>query len=247
LDSKTGRREIATQFASFRDWVADSQESDKPKRKGERTRDRIKLATIDLLNETGYRDLKIADICEAAGITPPVLYLYYDSKLALAEEILSEFLGHFMNRPSTKSRDIDNPYDAIFLANLDWMRLARVNGGLLRCLFQYSDEAPEFAKLFSASSQRWYSRVTRSIIRRFPDAAIGKDEILLTVHALGGMIDDLARRLYADREHELREIVGTVAPDDEALAHFLSRIWMRALYRSDPVATGGLAIIGHQS
>ena len=40
---------------SFRDWVELEQKKDTTKRKGERTRDRIRLVTIELLNTIGYR------------------------------------------------------------------------------------------------------------------------------------------------------------------------------------------------
>jgi TetR/AcrR family transcriptional regulator, transcriptional repressor for nem operon len=238
-------RTIATQFVSFRESVEDQQTSEKPKRKGERTHDRIKLAAIDLLNTTGYRDLKISDICEAAGITPPVLYIYYPSKAALTEEVLRAFLDHYMTRPSQMTTANHSVFESIYAANLDWLKLARVNGGLLRCLIQYSDETPEFAALFAKANQQWYMRVTRSILKRYPASAVNEAEILLTVHALGGMIDDLARRLYGDDDRALIDVVNTVAPDDETLAHFLSRLWMRTLYLTDPVdaARGGLAAV----
>ena len=231
---------------SFRDWVSDTQAQTSAKRKGERTRDRIKLAAIDLLNGAGYRDLKIGEICARAGVTPPVLYLYYPGKLALAEEVLREFLDHYIARPGPERGKTRSAYEAMYQANLDWLSLARVNGGLLRCLFQYSDEVPEFARLFSEANRRWYDRVTQSIIRRFPEAAADEAEIALAVHALGGMVDDFARRLYADHDAPLRALVDQVAPDDDALARFITRLWTRALYRDDEAEGGALALIGRR-
>jgi len=221
-----------TDPVSFRDWVANKQKNAGARRKGERTRDRIRLCTVELLNEVGYRDLKLTDICKRAKISPPVLYLYFDSKEALVHEILVEFLQEFMNRAtSTGAR---TPFQAMHDANLQWIRSARANAGLMRCLLQFSETQGDFASLFARQSHQWNLRITHAIVRRFPAAEREQDQIHFIVHALGGMMDDITRRLFADGDDQFSDLVAAVAPSDEDLSRTLTVIWHRALYCADP-------------
>lgn len=218
---------------SFRDWVEIRQNNAKNRRKGERTRDRIRLATIELLSEVGYLDLKVSAICERAGISPPVLYLYFDSKETLVHNVLQEFLQDYTSRMESRHGG-RTPYQAMFESNLFWIRSARVNAGLMRCLLRFSEEQADFAQLFATESNRWHERITHSIMRRFPTAASERDEVHLVVHALGGMMDEMMRRLFTAAEPDLPQLVGRVAPSDEALAALLSTVWYRALYGTNP-------------
>jgi len=222
---------------SFRDWTEARQNAAGRRRKGERTRDRIRLAAIELLNEVGYRDMKVSDVCERAEVTPPVLYLYFENKQALTEEVLREFLDEFMTRSGSGGSAgayARTPYEAIYEANLLWIALARANTGLIRCLLQVADEIPAFAVLFNDANHRWYARIATSVTNRFPAARDEADAVRLAVYALGGMMDELVRRLFAARDPHLEGLVNAVAASDEDLAAFLSILWHRALYRSDP-------------
>lgn len=217
---------------SFRDWITKRQDNGEAKRKGQRTRDRIWLATADLLNEVGYHDLKVSDICEKANITPPVLYLYFDSKHTLTKEILSEFLQDFMSRVTSVS--VSTAYQSIYQANLRWLRLARENTGLMRCLLQFSQDEPEFAQLFAATSNEWYLRIAKNVTNRYPPAQKEQLQINMIIYTLGGMMDDLTRKLFADRDPNFVKLVAQTAPTDEDLANFTSVVWYRALYGCDP-------------
>lgn len=223
----------ADEIVSFRDRIAHEQRNAVDRRKGERTRDRIRLVTVELLNEIGYRDLTVSTICKRANVTPPVLYLYFESKEKLVHDVLLEFLQDFTGRMGAKG-GARTAYEAMFDANLNWIRSARANAGLMRCLLQFSEEQQEFAQLFARESDRWHWRITQSIIRRFPQADRESDEVHLVVHALGGMMDEITRRLFTQNEPQLAHLVDKIAPSDEALAHLLTGIWHRALYCADP-------------
>ncbi len=202
------------------------------RRKGERTRDRIRLAAVQLLDEVGYRDLTVAHICARADVTPPVLYLYFDSKQALMTDVLREFLASFLAREDAAVGV--TAFEAIHNANRTWLALARENAGLMRCLLQLADDVPEFAALFASTSDDWYRRVARSVVRRFPSAATEEAGIHLIAHAMGAMMDEVTRKLFAGRDPQLQALVTAVAPTDDALARFLSVLWHRALYAADP-------------
>lgn len=151
---------------SFREWLVARQTGAKGRRKGERTRDRIRLATVDLLNESGYRELRVADVCDRAEITAPVLYRYFESKQALVEDVLREFLAQFSLQRSRQPAT--NVFESILDANLRWLQWSRANSGLIQCLLDFSSEIQEFADLFAKANNEWHLRTAHSIMRRFP-------------------------------------------------------------------------------
>jgi TetR/AcrR family transcriptional regulator, transcriptional repressor for nem operon len=148
--------------------------------------------------------------------------------------VLREFMEDYQVR--TTAAAPRTAYEAILDANRIWLGSAEANAGIMRCLLQFSDETPAFAAIFSAESGRWYRRIASAMIRRFPEAERDKVDILLLSHVLGGMMDDVARRLFAQKDEDLKRAVASAAPDMEALAVALSVIWYRALFACDPPA-----------
>ena len=65
-----------------------------PGRRGLATRQRLLACTIDLLESTPYRDLKVTDITRAAGTSPATFYQYFVDieaiLLAVAEQTVDE-------------------------------------------------------------------------------------------------------------------------------------------------------------
>lgn len=219
---------------SFRQWVEDRQKSAGPRRKGERTRDRIRLAAVELLNEVGYRDMKVSDVCERAGVTTPALYMYFQNKLALTEDVLNEFVRDFMARSVGGGGGSRSAYEAMYDANLRWIASARANAGLMRCMLQLSDEIPEFAEVFGQANHDWYERISQSIFNRYPAAMADEAAVRLATYAFGGMIDEFTRKLFTAHDPRMTALVGAVAPDNEALAGFLTGLWYRGLYGASP-------------
>jgi TetR/AcrR family transcriptional regulator, transcriptional repressor for nem operon len=234
----------ATSGMAFADWMAQQQSAAPARRKGERTRDRIRLVTVSLLNEVGYREMKVSDICERAGVSPPVLYSYFETKQALTVDVLREFLDRFLSRADAPHGG--TAYASMLDANVRWIALARANSGLLQCLLDLSTDEPEFATLFAQASDLWYRRIARSVVRRFPSAAVDETAIELVAHAMGSMMDELTRKLFTNRPSRIQQLVATVAPDDASLAAFLTVLWYRALYGASPSTTDGAERVAPQ-
>ncbi len=229
-------RPSAPSGVAFRDTVAGRQRAVTGRTKGERTRDRIFLATIDLLNEVGYREMKVSDVCARAEVTPPVLYLYFENKLALTTAVLRAFLDDFLAGPASTERPTGrSAYAAIHAANRDWIADASRNAGLVRCLLQLADDEPTFARLFADANDQWYRRISAAVLHRFPAARVRETDVRLVAYALGGMMDELVRKLFTTRDPHLVSLVAEVAPTDEAFAEFVSLLWYRALYAADPL------------
>jgi AcrR family transcriptional regulator len=66
-----------------------SKESAPRKRmKAEDRRELIELAALEVFTERGYHGASMEEIARRAGVTPPVLYDHFDSKLALHRRLL---------------------------------------------------------------------------------------------------------------------------------------------------------------
>ncbi|MFN8052483.1 MAG: TetR family transcriptional regulator [Acidimicrobiales bacterium] len=65
-----------------------------PGRRGRATRDRLTACTLNMLEDTSYRDLKVVDIAREAGTSPATFYQYFpdveSAILALAEDMATD-------------------------------------------------------------------------------------------------------------------------------------------------------------
>jgi AcrR family transcriptional regulator len=81
-----------------------------------RARENILNVAIDLFSRKGYAGCSIREICQAAGVTKPVLYYHFSSKEELYRELMVDIFGQTQK-------------------NL--MRLAKFRGSLRDLLIQY--------------------------------------------------------------------------------------------------------------
>jgi AcrR family transcriptional regulator len=202
------------------------------KRKGERTRDNLKLAAIEALERTGYHKLTVADICTRAGASHAAFYLYFKDKNDITHQVLSEFMEEIFAQARSSDRG-DSAFDSIYSTNLLWLRAAKANAGLMRCVLQLSDDTQQFKEFRESTDARWFAHVSRSIAKRWLGNQIDEKALLLTVYALGSMTDEFIRRILVSGDPHLQELVNDAAPTEEALAHFLTTLWFRALFGAD--------------
>jgi TetR/AcrR family transcriptional repressor of nem operon len=203
-------------------------------RKGDRTKARLKVAAVETLETQGYRDMKVADICQRADVTAAVLYLYYENKRTIVLDVLTEFLNEFF--ATAKTPRGETLYQAIYLANLRWLRLARANAGLMKCLLEASEDEPSFAKLYSEANHKWYKRSVEVWQARYSSEMFDTRAALILSYSLGGLLDEVVRFLFIDRDEHLLSAVAELDLSDEELGEFVSLVWYRALTARDPDA-----------
>lgn len=203
------------------------------KRKGERTRDRLMHAAACILESKGYRELRIADICELAEVSTATFYGYFEHRTEITLEVLTGFLRVLFTHDSDEP-EVASPFEAIYLANVRWVASVKNNAGLLRCVLQLGDEIPEFAEFYQRCNRDWYELVTKTIVKKFYSGKKDEKVILLAVYSLGAMMDELSRQLATNPNPYLNEIIEKAGMDEEAVAEFLSVIWYRVLYGSAP-------------
>lgn len=197
--------------------------------KGARTRLRLMSAAARVMEEVGFHGMRVSDVCGNAGVSQGTFYLYFRDKTEIASAVLVDFNERgleLLRRQGPR----DRAWDAILESVRIMARLYRLNPGLTRCLFQISDDTPEFGEILRRFNAVWLRSVARSMARR-----CGLDESagampLFASYALAAMVDQFLVQLYVTRDPQ---VVALVENEDHAV-EALAALWYRAAYRADP-------------
>jgi TetR/AcrR family transcriptional regulator, transcriptional repressor for nem operon len=203
-------------------------------RKGDRTREKLRMAAIEVLDDVGYVAMRQSDICRRAEISPGNFYKYYNDTRELMLALVSEYLDFAGDRLFAPKQELGNdPFKAFVHSNLHWIRLARANPGLTRCILQLNDQEPGFQARYFQASFTMHNAIATGAIRRLGGEASDHPLALFVTYGLGAMMDETVRMLFVHQPKELKRAAKTVG-DDLALAETLSIIWYRAIYGKDP-------------
>lgn len=219
---------------SFIDFLSDRLATTPPPTKGQRTRERLKIAAARVLEKKGYHALRVTDVAEAAEVAEGSFYVYFRDKTEVTLAVLTSLLDDFFGVNLTGQLD-EGPFETIRRTNRRWLAICRSNSGLMRCILQVGDADPEFAQMAQNSNRRWYERVAASVTRRYPEGALSEPLVLLVAYMLGAIMDDLARKLVVYPDQGLLTLLGQLGADDAAAADAASVLWMRTLYPGVPI------------
>lgn len=199
--------------------------------KGERTRFRLKMAAAAALEQKGFQDLKVSDVCRIAHVALGTFYVYFPDKTAIASEVLLDFGDALYQQVQGIARG-STDFEAILLTNQFFLATYQRNAGLVRCLIQLEDQEPEFRARWRQRRLQWIRKIARSIERRAGQPGVPQDICVQVAYALEGMVFQYLYDIFVRREPVLSEIGGS--PDH--VANLLSVLWYRAVYREDPPA-----------
>lgn len=216
------------QFGAYIHHLRDQLETRKFASKGDRTRFRLELATIECLEASSYNELKVSDICKAAGVALGTFYVYYTDKEEIACQSMLAFGDALIEHGRASARG-GNDYEAIFRTNRHYINAYRSNARLLRCMVQLEDQVPAFRDAWYQKRLIWIEQVTRSIKRRSA-LKVKKDVLVQTAYALDGMVSQYLFELFVKQEPMLTQYAG----DENDIADVLSVLWYRAIYCEDP-------------
>lgn len=200
--------------------------------KGDRTKFRLKIAAAKALEEIGYQDVKVSDICTYAEVALGTFYVYYRDKNEIAIEVVLDFVDHLYN----KAREVGHgtgEYEAILNTNRFFLAAYRVNPGMMQCHVQLNSQLEEFRVVWRPRHRAWIENLARSISRR---GNYGKDmpgTARSVAHALEAMVFNYLYSVIVTRDPLVDE-EGLDYVDE--LAQMLSTLWYRAVYAKDPPA-----------
>ncbi|MGE0007322.1 MAG: TetR/AcrR family transcriptional regulator [Parvibaculaceae bacterium] len=198
--------------------------------KGDRTKYRLKIAAARALEDIGYQDTKVSDICAYAKVALGTFYVYYRDKNAIATEVVLEFDEFLYEQAKLVGRGTTE-FDAILNTNRSFVAAYRTNPGLLQCHVQLQSQLPEFRELWRPRHQQWIESLARSIERRGNYKQGMPGSPLAVAHALESMVFHYLYSIIVGRDALFHEEDPSHADD---LALMLSTLWYRAVYGKDP-------------
>jgi AcrR family transcriptional regulator len=199
--------------------------------KGERTRFRLKIAAARALQDGGYQDLKVADICQRAHVALGTFYVYFPDKSVIATEVLLDF-GDALYAQAQRIAHGSSDFEAILLTNQFFVAAYQRNSGLVRCLIQLEDQIPEFRTRWRERRLHWLARIARSIARRSGHPEIADSTCMQIAYALEGLVFQYLYDVFVRQEPILKRNAGSA----QQIAELLSVLWYRAVYCENPPA-----------
>lgn len=193
--------------------------------RSEATRRRFLIAAAELIQESGFNDLKVADICKRAGFAHGTFYLHWQDRRGIAHDVLTAFMEAIRQHrpPRQPGQDF---YGRLVAGHLYYIDVYRRNVGLMRCQGQLADQLADFAQIGLQANVALARRVVRSVDRELAgDVREPEPQRLATALSCIAMVDKLLHEVFA-RGLDL-------GLDDRGLAENLSRSWYRALTGGD--------------
>jgi AcrR family transcriptional regulator len=155
-------------------------------------KERIVAAATGLFAARGYADAPVDAIAKAAGVSPPVVYDHFDSKLALYEAVLD---SHFANLRAIWARfPFAELSDESVAAAVDaWFGYVEANPDAARVLFR-EPANPDAAGVHRAVSERSRGLVLQPLLGTPASAALAATgpDLEMTWVILRGVLQGLA-------------------------------------------------------
>ena len=194
--------------------------------RGLRSRERLKQAARELLNEGGYRSLRVQDVTARAGVASGLFYRYFHDLREIVAELSRDFFSELLTEVDP-AKTHEHRYDWIY-ANLSNVvgRFAH-NPGILACLFGLAGEYGEFDRIWKENAHRWNLRVAEYLRREIGcDAAHARRMGFV----LGAMTEGVVYQALIRQTDDLVEMGDK--PED--IATVLAVMWYRAIYLENP-------------
>lgn len=191
--------------------------------RSEVTRRKILDSAIDVFSEVGYAAAGWGTIIERTGMTKGALYHHFDSKEALASDIIDEgaevLLAAFRNVCGSASPALENMIHGTFAiaAVLNADKTARAAGQLVAALSGYNDAA-------ARSCSAWVAEVTAQARRAIAEGDLREDvdPVALSEVIVGAMVGTRLLSIAMARGR------STDGPRTERTSQ-LSQIWLLLL------------------
>jgi AcrR family transcriptional regulator len=204
--------------------------------KGQRTLLRLKAGTALALNEIPYSVLRVADIVERADLSYGLFYHYFKDKETAVKAVLGEMLD-YVETTYRKILSSNNDYESMFEPNLFYVEFYSNNSGLMSACLSLSEEDPEFNDLWNLANDSWHRRIANGIRVAQHQTKTFLPEADLVAYTLGGMVDQICRQIFVQKN----PFAARLVKDNLKLAEAVSILWYRVVYGRDPTEEQVLA------
>ena len=198
-------------------------------RKIERTRERIKLSAVRLLERLGYHNIRISTFCEEAGLAKGTFYLHFTDKEDLVAHVLEEY-ADLQVKIMPSAQGSENAYMALLMLNHWFAATFCENVGLHRSMMQLSETIPRITVIWTNFLKGLAARYIEEI-HRWSNKPLNDDIATHVTYCLWGMLDQALYAIYAVHRNPDFE---RVAKDQAFLVESVTLFQYRALFLSNP-------------
>lgn len=191
--------------------------------KAARTRERILHAATGRFVTQGYQRTSIADIAEAAGISPAAVYQYFRDRREIVAALVLEVVDRLARGAGARWR-VEDGLPGVNAMILNFVDAYVEGAAMARVWEEVSHIDPELAKLRRDLTRAFASAVTEELARARASGLLTLDaDAELTARALTGMVDRFCYTTYV-----LDPPAGG-APQAPDAAGLLARLWAGAI------------------
>ena len=193
--------------------------------RGHQTRQRILVAARTVFAREGYLATRMIDVVTAAGISTGAVYRYFRDKEDLFTAVVGD-LHEELYRVSRSERFsfATDPYDALYEANLNYLRVFHQNRHVLRAFREAVAVNERFALVAESMRRRHNVRFVRACRRLHSITDVDGVDLSIAAEALACMVEQASYVWFA--EEEKRENAVSV----EDAARVVARAWYRMVF-----------------
>lgn len=194
--------------------------------RGLRTRNKIKQAARKLLNERGFRSMRVEDITQEAEVAYGLFYRYFHDLREITHELCIEIFEQ-INKDAVALPFTLDPYDWIYAIHLSAVKPFAENPGVLACMFELSKDFDEFGDIWKTAAHEWNLQVAKFLqkVAKFP-----KQRARQMAFALGAMTEGVIYQTLIRHTEDLIKM-GKSAED---IAEIIAVMWYRAIFFKSP-------------
>lgn len=202
----------------------------KKTRSAEKSTLRLMAAGARLLEQIGYRDLSIDQICLEARLAKGTFYIYFESKDIFLNQLISRYFAFEQNTYPQFSINQSG-----FQSALSWVgwyeRTFATNVGVLRAVVELGATSDAHLRLWHQRNKVLVDRIVEQVERRL-DAALppeSKHLLILSIRSVGGMMDQSLFERY-----RIGVSVGRDENDPDLMIELHALLIYRAIYGKNP-------------
>lgn len=193
---------------------------------GRRSRELLKRAAREVLNERGYRSLRVQDVTTRADVAAGLFYRYFHDLREIVAEITQDFFAELLENADPVAA-YEHHYNWIFDNLRDVVRRFAENPGILTCLFGLAGDYEEFDRIWKENAHRWNLRVAEYLKLH---AGFDATHARRMGFVLGAMTEGVIYQALIRRTEDLLQFGAR--PED--VADVLAVMWYRAIFLSNP-------------
>jgi len=191
-----------------------------------RSREGLKRAARELLNEQGFRTLRVQDVTARAGVATGLFYRYFRGLREIVAEIAQDFFEELIAEADPVAR-YEHRFDWILQSLGSAVHRFAENPGILACMFGLAGDYEEFDRIWKDNAHRWNLRVAQYLKR---EARFDSVHARRVGYMLGAMTEGVIYQALIRRTEDLLEF----GPRPEDVADVLAVMWYRAIFLEDP-------------